>query len=388
MYNYGIVAVGYNRPSSVNRLLTALEASNYQSQQVTLIVSIDNCGDDAVEKIAQRATWSHGEKIIRTFPQRQGLRNHILKCGSYLEEYGFDAIAVFEDDVVPSSVFFSYMTQCTEKYSCNEDIAGISLYKHGTNVSAKLPFEPQPSQYDVFFMQFAQSWGQIWLRKQWKTFSDWYASPENDHVFDPQKLPAYVCRWPKTSWLKYHIKYCVEKNKYFVYPYDSYATCYSEAGEHTGATTSMLQVPMQTKVVEALRLPECIDDAVVYDAFFEYVEASDVCYDLYGIKQDYGNKSKLISCKKLPYQVIGSYSLTLKPHEMNYLHGLSGKDIFLYDLDTKAASVPSSTGYDLQAVRFYYNYFPGIKTSCMVVYQLVQKKAGMVIGKIMKKVLK
>jgi len=361
MYRYGIVAIGYNRPDSMERLLTALETSNYQGHQVMLIVSIDNCGNDTVEQVAKTFQWSHGEKIIRTFPERQGLRNHILKCGSCMEEYDLDAIAVFEDDVVPSPVFFSYMTQCTERYFDNEDIAGISLYKHGTNVNADLPFLPQPSQYDVFFMQFAQSWGQVWMCEQWKAFFDWYASAENDHVFNPSELPEFVCRWPKTSWLKYHIKYCVEKNKYFVYPYHSYATCYSEAGEHTGSTTSRLQVPMQTQVVESLRLPEHVTDGVVYDVFFEYDDHSDVCFDLYGTRTNYNGKHKVLSIRKLPYQIIYSYNMLLKPHEMNYLNNFPGNDFYLYDLTEAAPAAENDELSVLRELNYYYHYFPGIK---------------------------
>lgn len=361
MKKYGIVAIGYNRPDSMNRLLSALECSDYMGQDISLIVSIDNCGNDAVEQAAKAAKWSHGDKIVRTFPERQGLRNHILKCGSYMEEYDLDAVAVFEDDVVPAPVFFSYMTQCVEQYGDNESIAGISLYSHRINVNAKRPFLPQPSKYDVFFMQFAQSWGQVWMREQWKAFSDWYASAENDHIFHPGKLPSFVCRWPKTSWLKYHIKYCVEKNKYFVYPYFSYATCYSEAGEHTGSTTSRLQVPMQTQVVESLRLPEQATNGIVYDAFFEYRDDSDVCFDIYGMKTDYSGKSKVLTAKKLPWKVLSTYALTLKPHEMNYLNGLPGDGLYLYEVPENATGVKDEGPAGLGTVNYYYNYFPTSK---------------------------
>lgn len=381
MYKYGVVAIGYNRPDSMKRLLTALEAADYQGQQITLIVSIDNCGNDSVEQVAKVAQWSHGEKHVRTFPERQGLRNHILQCGGCLEENNLDAIAVFEDDVVPSPVFFSYMAQCTEQYSENMDIAGISLYKHGINVNANLPFVPQPSQYDVFFMQFAQSWGQVWLRKQWKAFSDWYASAENDHVFNPDKLPAFVCRWPKTSWLKYHIKYCVENNKQFVYPYVSYATCFSDAGEHTGNSTTRLQVPLQTKTVDALRLPESVQDGVVYDAFFEYDDHSGVCFDLYGTRTDYQGKNKLLSQKKLPYCVIASYGMILKPHEMNYLSKMPGEALHLYDLTETAALAEDDGLSELKALNYYYNYFPRFKQICSLLRRMLRRKVISIMKK-------
>ena len=380
MKKYGIVAIGYNRPDSMNRLLSALENADYLGRQVLLIVSIDNCGNNMVEEAAKAAPWTHGERIIRTFPQRQGLRDHILKCGSYMEGYDLDAIAVFEDDVVPSPVFFSYMVQCVACYSDNEDVAGISLYSHRINVNAKLPFQPQPSEYDVFWMQFAQSWGQIWLRKQWEAFADWYER-ENDHVFDPQRIPAFVCGWPKTSWLKYHIKYCVEKNKHFVYPYFSYATCFSAAGEHTSTTTSLLQVPMQTKVVNGLRLPERVTDGVVYDAFFEYDDHGEVCFDIYGKRVAYNGKSKVLSTKKLPYRVIGTYGLMLKPHEMNYLNDYPGEGLYLYDLAEAAPAAEYDGLAALRIVNSYYNYFLGLKQSFLLLILTLRRKIGMLLHK-------
>ena len=386
MEKYGIVAIGYNRPDSMKRLLTALECAEYMGQNVTLVVSIDNCGNNLVEAVAKDMPWSHGEKIIRTFPERQGLRNHILKCGSYMEDYDLKAVAVFEDDVVPSPVFFSYMTQCVSCYGDHEDVAGISLYSHRTNVNAKLPFQPQLSRYDVFFMQFAQSWGQVWMRKQWKEFADWYASEENDHVFAPGKLPAFVCGWPKTSWLKYHIKFCVEKNRYFVYPYCSYATCFSEAGEHTGSASSRLQIPMQTQVVESLRLPEKVSDGVVYDAFFEYSNDSHVCYDLYGTKTDYSGKTGVLTAKKLPWKVIGSYALTLKPHEMNYLNGLQGDDLYLYEVPENAPMVNDEDPSGIRAVNYYYNYFPAPKALLSMLREKLENKIAAISRKLQWKI--
>lgn len=357
-YKFGIVAIGYNRPDSMNRLLTILNSCDFPNQKITLIISIDNCGDDSVAEVANRFHWSFGEKIVIHYNDRQGLRKHILKCGSYMNEYGLDAMAVFEDDVVPSPVFFSYMKQCTEKYYDNPDIAGISLYKHLMNVNASLPFQPQGSKYDVYFMQFAQSWGQVWMKPQWNAFYDWYET-ENDHVFDPQVIPEFVCRWPKTSWLKYHIKYCIEKNKYFVYPYTSYSTCYSEAGEHCGETTSRYQVSVQRGSIDQLRFPESLSDAVKYDAFFEYIDDSGICYDLYGTKTHY-NGSRLLSEKILPYKVISSYSLVEKPHEMNYLNQISGGGMFLYDLSEEHSNNLEHKNL-LDIVNYYYNYFPGLK---------------------------
>ena len=161
MGKYAIVAIGYNRADSMQRLLNSLSKVEYDGDDVSIIISIDNSGTDFVEKCADKFVWDFGEKIVKTYPERLGLRNHILSCGNFLKDY--DAMAVFEDDIVVAPGFYMYMKETVAKYESDDRIAGISLYNHLWNVNAKLPFQPQCSPYDVYFLQFAQSWGQIWM---------------------------------------------------------------------------------------------------------------------------------------------------------------------------------------------------------------------------------
>ena len=112
--DYGIIVVAYNRVKSVRRLLDSLKHVEYFGEKVDLIVSIDNSGNTDVEDYVKNFNWTYGEIIIRTFEQRQGLKNHILSCGAYLEKY--DAIAVFEDDVIVSPAFYSFMRETVPFY--------------------------------------------------------------------------------------------------------------------------------------------------------------------------------------------------------------------------------------------------------------------------------
>ena len=148
---YGIIAIGYNRPDCMIRLLRALEIADYKDDRVMLIVSIDNSGREDVWQATEKCNWTHGEKVIRTYPERMGLRAHLLRCGDFLEEYGLDAVAVFEDDILPSPAFFNYMRQAVPYYQDNEEIAGISLYMHRWNMIGNLPFQPAYSSRDVYF---------------------------------------------------------------------------------------------------------------------------------------------------------------------------------------------------------------------------------------------
>ena len=113
---YGIVAIGYNRRDSLKRLLDALNEAEFREEQVLLIISLDYSGMPEIRELAEQYHWKHGEKLVKAYTERQGLRKHILHCGDYIEEYHLDAVAVFEDDVIPSPAFYNYMVQAVPFY--------------------------------------------------------------------------------------------------------------------------------------------------------------------------------------------------------------------------------------------------------------------------------
>ena len=213
----GIIVVGYNRVGSIERLLKRLAVCDYSGiTSVPLIVSLDNCGKSDVYDAASDFHWPRGSYQVILQPERMGCKNHILHCGDYMEQFGWDAAIVLEDDVYPSAAFYRYAQQAVARYQDDDRIAGIALYAMPQNQTVRLPFTPVLSEYDTYFMQLAQSCGQVWMKRQWDAFANWYA--ENSAPFSKRPgIPANVCRWPESSWLKYHIRYCIEENKYFVY---------------------------------------------------------------------------------------------------------------------------------------------------------------------------
>ena len=155
---YAIVAVGYNRPDSIEQLLKSLLNANYAGDQVDLVVSLDKGQrQQEIVTVAEKMSWPHGEKIVRAFPERQGLRAHIIQCGDLTEKY--DAVVVLEDDLMVAPHFYSYVKQTVDRYVDDDRIAGISLYKHQTHPGVNRPFEPANNGYDVYMQQFAMSWG-------------------------------------------------------------------------------------------------------------------------------------------------------------------------------------------------------------------------------------
>ena len=363
MNKLAIVVVGYNRIPGMLRLLDSLNEAEYFGDSVPLIISLDNSGNPEIVRVAEEFVWQHGEKVVRTFPERQGLRKHILSCGDYLAEY--DAIAVLEDDLVVSPAFYNYMKQAVDYYKENDEVAGISLYSHKINVNVHLPFAPEPGAQDVFYLQFAQSWGQIWLKRQWFAFKAWYEENQDKEIAGAS-VPAYVSGWPKTSWLKYHIKYCIEKNLFFVYPYDSLTTCFSDVGEHCKTANFRFQTPMLRQTDKTYRFAGEKEQLCCYDAFFERlgleqflnVPAEQLCVDLYGAKWGQQQGKYLLTFAELPYEKLKSFGLQMRPQESNVIFGTEGTDLFLYDTECPRADKKGREKNYL-LISYYYNITAG-----------------------------
>lgn len=343
---YGIIAIGYNRLDSLERLLNALNQAVYGEEEPLLIISLDYAGVPEIITLAEKFLWKHGRKVIKAYQERQGLRAHILHCGDYLEEYQLDAAAVFEDDILPSPAFFHYMTSTVDFYGESDKIAGISLYTHLWNETYHRPFQPMYSGYDTFFMQYAQSWGQIWLSKQWKEFKTWYLE-HNENFREAPGIPSAVAGWKDSSWLKYHIRYCVEKDKYFVYPYESLCTNFTEIGTHNKRKTAMYQVPMQIGVQKEYRFGTLENAPVVYDAFFENkqiarslgIPEEKLCVDLYGSKPVPSDKEYWLTMRVADYKIERTFGLSLRPHELNVMMGVPGTEIKLYRMTQKQKNI-------------------------------------------------
>lgn len=358
---FGIIAIGYNRADDMGRLLSRLNQCEYGEEQPLLIISIDKADNMLVEECAEAFHWNHGEKIIKTFPSRQGLQKHIMHCGNYMEEYDLDAVAVFEDDIVPSVDFYNFMEQAVAFYHDDEEIAGIALYSHRWNPIANKPFLPMDNGSAVYFSRFACSWGQVWMRCQWNRFVEWLER-SGEQAYLSADMPEEIKKW-KNSWLKYHIAYCVCENKYYVYPYKSFATCYAGIGEHTEQESIKYQVSMVADSGNSYSFIPASERAVLYDAYFENKtlqlemgdKGFDVSIDLYGLK---GNPKKArywLCSERHPYKIVKRYGLIMRPHEVNIFSDISGDDIFLYDITQENNKSGKRQSFSMKKFVYYFN---------------------------------
>jgi hypothetical protein len=352
MTNLAIVVVGYDRPHSLSRLLDSLDRVAFDGQRVPLIISLDRSGNEAVTRVAEAFTWNHGEKTVRTFPQRLGLKQHLLTCGDLTQD--FEHLVVLEDDLYASPNLYRYAVQAIERYGDDDRIAGIALYCHLWNVACHRPFLPLDDPFDAFFMQYACSWGQVWSRDKWRRFLDWHRQHENDFRPDPA-IPPYVAQWSDHSWLKHHIRYCIETGRYFVYPRVGLTTNFSDKGQHNLGRENGYQIPLQEPCSRAYRFPTLAESRAVYDAYFESlmlgealgIDPDELCVDLYGLKGNRAGRRYWLTLEPAAFKILKSFDLALRPHEANILHGLPGEAIKLYDTAMRAPSAPAYPG-DLQ----------------------------------------
>ena len=334
--SFAIVVVCYNRIDGLIQLTDSLLRANYCGRNdITLIFSIDNSGSSLVEDYAKNFEWCHGQKIIRTFPTRQGLKQHILQCGEYTDKY--DVVVVLEDDIIVSDSFYSYAYNAALFYWDNENIAGISLYTFQKNwLKWVLRFEPMKKQYDCFFVKVAQSWGQVWTRDKWKPFQNWL----NDNpVFDKNKdHPQYLNAWPESSWLKFHDQYCIDTNKYFVYPYYSLSTNTSAAGEHSNMGCNDYQTDLQFEKTE-FNFQPFSSESIIYDEYLERVglgkylqlPEEEIFIDFYGTRKIDNSRKYVLTTRRLKdVMPEKGYKLSLRPIEASVIYGIEGEGIYLY----------------------------------------------------------
>ena len=328
-----IVVVGYNRPRSLARLLNSINAADFDSNDVLLIISIDKGDNQDVLQVAEDFDWKHGKKDIRYQPENLKLRKHILKCGDISQEYG--SVIILEDDLFVSKEFYRYATKALDFVKDDPKIGGVSLYNHLFNVNVCEPFSALPDGYDNWYFQFASSWGQAWTAEQWKQFKLWYGD-NNEKDITGYDIPVTVTSWSSSSWLKYFIKYLIVTDRYFLYPRESLTTNFSDAGTHAEYNGTNYQVPLQVGEKE-YRFSTLKESKSVYDAFFENRYLSDmigldenVDIDLYGSKQGHEYRYKLTS-KILNYKILKGYARSMRPMDANIVYNIEGKEFFLYD---------------------------------------------------------
>ena len=341
MLKPAVVCVGYNRPASLLRLLGSLEKADYKNDDTVLIISLDKSDSKECEETAQAFEWTHGTKRVVTHDRNLGLKAHVLECFAYAEEYG--SVILLEDDLICSPGYYEYAAAALSFADKYPMIAGVSLYDHRFNVFLREPFEKISDGFDNYYMQFAQSWGQAVTKEMWLDFKQYLADHDGCDL-RCKGMPDEVAAWGEGSWLKYHIRYLIDSNRYFLYPRESHTTNFMAFGEHSDKPNRDLQVTLSGPIRRELLFSDPSSSMAVYDAFFENMKL-DHPADLYGLKHREGklDGGRFYSTEALSYKVDKTYALEMRPFESNITEDIEGRGIFLYD-PSKSGPKPKKTG--------------------------------------------
>lgn len=336
-----IVVITYNRPIALQRLLDSIAGANYPERDVTLVISIDSSGSEKILKIAESFVWEFGTKRIICHENHLGLKQHVLSCGDLTNEFG--TVIILEDDLFVSPYFYQYAFGAEKFYSDDQNIAGISLYNYQVAESCFCPFQAVDDGSDVYFIQVASSWGQLFTKQQWSSFREWFSN--NPELSVDNKIPEYLHQWGKNSWKKHFIHYLIETNKYFVFPRLSLTTNFEETGTNS-ASKNVYQVNLQMTVKSYL-FKSLSESKCKYDAWFEAkpelfgsLKKYNFEVDLYGIKPLKDENCDYVLTSKLSEGAELSFSDALKPQALNVILNNKGKGIGLYHKKSKTFLEP------------------------------------------------
>lgn len=342
MNNIAIVIPCYKRVDSLDALTKSLVQANYGEDHVSLVFSIDYSGSDAAEKFANSFQWPFGEKRVICHPENIGLRNNILFCGDLTSE--FDAVIVIEDDLEVAQSFYQFAKQAADFYKDEDKIGGISIYNYYLDEMSWNPFIPISEGYDVSFVRWASSWGQLWTRRQWNGFRNWLRTHEDIRDIN---VPSRVKGW-KRSWKKFYISYLADTDKFFVFPIQSYILNANKAGgEHFNNTTKVLtSSPFNYYNQSSFRFQKFSESKYRYDSFFQLIVNPiivngveyDAELDLFGFKEQFEKEYVITSRTCAKQIVIHTFDNALIPFELNILTSRSGSFFSL----VKAEDVPVS----------------------------------------------
>ena len=330
-----IIINAYNRPKSIQRLLSSIKHADID-EGANLVFSLEYDPHPEVLSQVNDFEWSYGKKEILRHEKKLGLIGHFLFCGGLTKKYG--EIIYLEDDLFMSKGFYKYSQHVLEQYRDVENLAGFSLNALWFNGYLHMPFHPIDDGNGCFFLQVPWFQGQIYTPKQWAHFENWYSqklSMSEDllihDLFRNYKL--------KDEWFPMKTQYLIETNKHYCFPRVAHCVNFGDIGVHFKKTTNFFQTELSLSNQKPSLLPftECL---AVYDSFYElkpeklkqlvpHLKKYDIELDLNGSKDLSKIKSEYVITAVKPNKYEASYGLEMRPHELNIIYQIEGDHFYL-----------------------------------------------------------
>ncbi len=233
----------YNRPVHTQKVLYALSQNDVRPQKLIIFQDGMNSATDkkdweTVGEAIKNITWCETE--IHITEKNKGLANSIVQGIDYAFQT-YDAVIVLEDDCVPHCKFMSFMYQCLERYQGEKRVYSVGGCPEPIDLD-KVP------GVDVYFCGRFSSLG-------WGTWKDRWREYERDYSILKRIKLNRDCRerlhvWGSDleshllgnisgecdSWAVFWALKLIEKNGYFLCPYESLITNigFDGSGVHSG----------------------------------------------------------------------------------------------------------------------------------------------------------
>jgi len=335
-----IVVITYDRPYTLQRLLTSLDAANYpDGVEVPLVVTIDR-GNSApsqrVVELAKGFDWRFGPKRVIEQPGHLGLVDHFWAAGRLSRDY--EAIVLLEDDLTVAPPFYQFASQALGRYENEPRIGGCCLYDLWFNGYTQLPFRPVSDGADVYFVRVPYTQGYAMTSVQWQRFDEWWQRNGPEATPHSGLHPSFL-RFRQDEWLPAMASYLAQEERYFCFPRASLSTGWGDAGVHFDARTDWFLAPIQLSGGD-YRLPGLDESKAVYDSFFELTPTRlrelapslpDVEFDidLNATKLPFNLRHQYVLTTRPARRAVASFGLRLQPAELNVIQAVPGDEISL-----------------------------------------------------------
>ncbi|KAH8926599.1 hypothetical protein BT69DRAFT_966715 [Atractiella rhizophila] len=247
-----------NRPSSLTRLLRALQTSYYLGDQVSLTINLEQTADRVTQDLVHGLDWPHGKVTVRHRIVKAGLMPAIVESWYPSSNHSYGII--LEDDVEVSPLFYSwvkfailnYRYGTAEERRRSRRMYGVSLYQQ-KNIELRperredfdahqLFGDLMMHPYTPYLSQIPCSWGAVYFPEVWREFHMYLALRLSEVAIDISDIVVPDIRsnrWAK-SWKKYFIEMVYLRGYTMLYPnykdFKSFSTNHLEKGTHIHST--------------------------------------------------------------------------------------------------------------------------------------------------------
>lgn len=172
--NRPVVLTVYNRPGHTTRVLAALRDHDVQSLHI-FSDGAKTVGDRVaiheVRALVASIDWTVPEIIRRE--NNYGLRRSLVAAVDHVLER-YETVIVLEDDCLPGPHFFTFMTECLDRYKNDDKVLGITGYTVPVPESILSSYP-----YDCYSFPRIGSWGWATWRDRWGLYERDFAVAYN-----------------------------------------------------------------------------------------------------------------------------------------------------------------------------------------------------------------